>query len=105
MLLEKPPSNKEFSSNQQSETDEDLVGAKYEIKKAKKVFQNVRLFYRQGLYKSVIVFDNKETAEIQLPKVQNRIRESSHLETLSDWCPRVAPEMNKENNVEYFVCK
>ena len=84
--------------------DKTIFGAEYEIKKAKEIFKNVRLFYRKGWYRSVIVFDNKEKAEEKLPEIRNKLREGSYLVTLSKWCPQVTAETKKENNLEYYEC-
>jgi len=68
--------------------DRDVDAALFEVNKLKEQgYQIVQLWLRDGWYRTVIVFENREAAENNLRKLKQVFRESAFITNLNEWCP------------------
>ena len=68
--------------------DRDVDAAMYEINRLREEgYRTVQLWLRDGWYRTVIIFENRETAENNLKKLKRAFRESAFITNLNEWCP------------------
>lgn len=68
--------------------DRELDAAMYEVNKLKEQgYHMVQLWRRDGWYRTVIIFENRETAENNLKKLKRVSRETAFITNLNEWCP------------------
>lgn len=66
--------------------DKDIDAALYEVNKLKEQgYGVVQLWFRDGWYRTIIIFDSQAIAERNLNKLQ-RVRESAFITNLNEWC-------------------
>lgn len=68
--------------------DREVDAALFEVNKLKdQGYQIVQLWIRDGWYRTVIIFEDRETAENNLRKLKRAFRESAFITNLDEWCP------------------
>ena len=86
--------------------DKTIAAAQDEINRAnQKNYENAIIVKRDGWYRSVIRFDNKNEAQNQLENIQNQLRKGSYIRNLNTWCPDWAPSVRTEGEYKYYQCK
>lgn len=72
--------------------DISLSDANYEVMRAAKMpdLPKAEVFLRQGIYRSVIVLDNRDDADAVLENMKTKLRERSpYIVVMDKWCPDV----------------
>lgn len=69
--------------------DKSEVGARDQLNRAKGLPGDPRLFRRQGYYRSVLVFPNRDSANAALPRIKaiNSYSADAYVVTIASWCP------------------
>ena len=68
--------------------DRELDAAMFEVNNLKeKGYRMVQLWLRDGWYRTVIIFANREAAENNLKKIKREFRETAFIINLNRWCP------------------
>jgi len=68
--------------------DREVDAAMFEVNKLKEQgYRIVQLWLRDGWYRTVIIFENREAAENNLKKLKRIFRESAFITNLNEWCP------------------
>lgn len=68
--------------------DREVESAMFEVDQLKeKGYPNVQLWKRDGWYRTVIIFEDREAAENDLRKLKKAFRESAFITNLHEWCP------------------
>jgi hypothetical protein len=92
--------------------DGDIELAQYEIdhainenKKYPPLFNKEPIvFYRDGWYRSVIIFDTKDQAQKAEASIKKRLRPQSYFIDIKDWCPKIIPTPQKSKGYSYYQC-
>jgi len=80
--------------------DKDLPAAQHEAKKAQGKSLEAQIFFRQNIYRTVIIFNNKESAQAKLAEVREKTRQDAYLVNINTWCPNAT--LRQEGN--YYSC-
>lgn len=84
--------------------DTSLGSAQNEMTRARKSgYELVKVFYRQGYYRTLIVgFSTKDDADRANISVNAKIRDSSYVVNVDNWCPNA--KSTNQGGVEYWDC-
>lgn len=59
-----------------------------EVRKARNAgFDKVKVFKNRGMYRTAIVFDDRQDAADVLPSVKDKVRDSAYIVSRDKWCP------------------
>jgi len=62
--------------------------ARYELEKFhRRGFENVQIYIKSGLYRTIVIFEDKRVAEEQINRIKEFV-ESAYIINLPSWCPR-----------------
>lgn len=76
----------------------------YEVRALKRRnFNDVGIYTRQGLFRTVARFENKEAADNQLPNLQ-QYRRSAYVINLDKWCGEARPSGNTIGGAPVLTC-
>jgi len=63
------------------------------------------VFYRDGWYRSVIIFDTKDQAQKAEARIKKYVRPQAYFIDIKDWCPNIIPTPQKsKGGYSYYQC-
>ena len=81
-------------------SDTTEAAATPEVDRAVKAgFMNAKIFYNRGVYRTAIIYPDRQTAGAALPTVKDRMRQDAYLVGLNKWCPN-----QKETRPGFIDC-
>ena len=84
--------------------DVNYSSARDEIERANRIgYNQARIYFREGSYRSVVPFGSRESARDALSEVRElSFNKDAYLVNLANWCPN--PVIQEDQAEQYFTC-